>query len=253
VAARRERAQDWNAMAEPTASTAHAAADKFDAKRAAEYDRQSRIALAGYEAMHELTACCLAAALGTGTEKSLLIVGVGTGQEIATIGRHQPHWRFTAIDPSAAMIRFAETRLADLGLLHDRTTLRACHVSELPDAAYDGATLIGVLHHIHGDGAKADLLREIAARLKPGAPFVLGGNYRAYDSESLLLAAWQERWRLYGATGAELAEKFGRITQDVDPPASEEAVIDLLRDAGFSEVRRFFSSLFWGSWIARKS
>src|SRR4029453_17776194 len=81
-------------MAESTASPAHAAdhaaADKFDARRAAEYDRQARIALAGYEAMHELTACCLAAALGTGTEQSLLIVGVGTGQEIATIGRHQP-------------------------------------------------------------------------------------------------------------------------------------------------------------------
>jgi hypothetical protein len=30
-------------------------------------------------------------------------------------------------------------------------------------------------------------------------------------------------------------------------------VIDLLRDAGFSEVRRFFSSLFWGSWIAQKA
>jgi tRNA (cmo5U34)-methyltransferase len=243
-------------MAEPTASTAraadHAAADKFDAKRAAEYDRQSRIALAGYEAMHELTACCLAAALGTGTEKSLLIVGVGTGQEIATIGRHQPHWRFTAIDPSAAMIRFAEARLADLGL-GDRTVLHTGYVNELPSEPYDGATLIGVLHHLQGDAAKASLLREIAARLKPGAPFVLGANYRAYESEPLLLAAWQERWRLYGATGAELAEKFGRITQDVDPPASEEAVIDLLRDAGFSDSRRFFSSLFWGSWIARKS
>jgi tRNA (cmo5U34)-methyltransferase len=242
-------------MAESTASPAHAAdhaaADKFDARRAAEYDRQARIALAGYEAMHELTACCLAAALGAGTEKSLLIVGVGTGQEIATIGRHHQHWRFTATDPSPAMIRFAEARLVDLGL-NDRTTLHTGYVHDLPDEPYDGATLIGVLHHLQGDEAKASLLREIAARLKPGAPFVLGANYRPYESEPLLRAAWQERWRLYGVTGDELAEKFGRITQDVDPPASEEAVMDLLRGAGFSEMRRFFSSLFWGSWIARK-
>jgi tRNA (cmo5U34)-methyltransferase len=242
-------------MAESSASPAHAAdhaaADKFDARRAAEYDRQARIALAGYEAMHELTACCLAAVLGSGTEQSLLIVGVGTGQEIATIGRHQPRWRFTATDPSAAMIRFAEARLADLGLFH-RTTLHTGYVNELPQEPYDGATLIGVLHHLRGDATKVSLLREIAARLKPGAPFVLGANYRAYGSEPLLLAAWQERWRLYGATNAELAEKFGRITEDVDPPASEEAVIDLLRDAGFSDARRFYSSLFWGSWVARK-
>jgi tRNA (cmo5U34)-methyltransferase len=36
---------------------------KFDPARAAEYQVQSRIALAGYDACHELSACMLAAAL----------------------------------------------------------------------------------------------------------------------------------------------------------------------------------------------
>jgi tRNA (cmo5U34)-methyltransferase len=50
-------------------------AKKFDPARAAEYEQQSRIALAGYEAFHELTACLLAAALGSCGAARVLVVG----------------------------------------------------------------------------------------------------------------------------------------------------------------------------------
>jgi hypothetical protein len=36
---------------------------KFDHSRAAEYETQSRIALAGYDACHELSSCLLSASL----------------------------------------------------------------------------------------------------------------------------------------------------------------------------------------------
>jgi tRNA (cmo5U34)-methyltransferase len=227
-------------------------AAKFDKTRAADYDRQARIALAGYEACHELTTCVLAAAIGTGAEKSLLVVGVGTGQEIITIGAHRPRWRFLAVDPSAPMAAAARARLGALGLL-DRVDLRQGGVAGLPPDRHDGATLIGVLHHLKGDEPRLTLLREIAARLKPGAPFVLACNCCDYASEPLLVAAWQERWRMHGATAAEVKEKFATITRDVEPPASEQAVFDLLHSAGFVDPRRFFSSLFWGSWVCRRA
>lgn len=235
-------------MTEPIPNSAA----KFDAARAGDYDRQARIALAGYEACHELTACVLAAALGSGTEKSLLIVGAGTGQEIVTTGAHQPRWRFVAVDPSAAMLAAARARLAALGFL-DRVELRQCEVGELPAERHDGATLIGVFHHLKGDEPRARLLRDIAERLKPGAPFILAGNCRAYASEPLLMAAWQERWRMHGTTDAELEEKFATITHGVEPPASEQEVFDHLQSAGFVETRRFFQSLFWAAWICRKA
>jgi tRNA (cmo5U34)-methyltransferase len=53
------------------------AAQKFDPARAAEYETQSRIALAGYEACHELAACMLAAALGRGTAARIMVAGAG--------------------------------------------------------------------------------------------------------------------------------------------------------------------------------
>jgi tRNA (cmo5U34)-methyltransferase len=226
-------------------------AAKFDAVRAADYDRQSRIALAGYAAMHELTACCLSAALGAGTEQRLLVVGAGTGQDVVVLATLEPRWRFTAVDPSPAMIGLAETRLAALGLL-DRTTLHGGTVDTLSATRYDGATMIGVLHHVHGDVAKFQLLKAIAARLKPGAPLVLGGNVGVYGDDPLFRNAWQSRWRQHGAAD-EGEARFRRITGDVDPPRSEEAQAELLATAGFAAPKRFFGSLFWGGWLVTKA
>ncbi|GGF27116.1 hypothetical protein GCM10011611_36460 [Aliidongia dinghuensis] len=225
------------------------AAKKFDPSRAAAYDRQARLALAGYEAMHELAACCLAAALGSGGARRLLLAGVGTGQDVATIAALEPSWRFTATDPSPPMIEIARSRLDELGLL-DRTELRLGLVADLPETPHDGATLIGVLHHLPDAASRAGLLADIARRLAPGAPLVLGGNYRTYDSEPLLRAAWRERWRQHGVAPEEAQAQFERITGGVVPPASEAEVLDLLAEAGFGRVTRFFQSLFWGGWIA---
>lgn len=225
------------------------AAKKFDPSRAAEYDRQARVALAGYEAMHELGACCLAAALGSGGRHSLLVVGVGTGQEIITIGALEPGWRFTAVDPSPPMIAIARDRLGFQGLL-ERTDLIEGGVEALPETPHDGATLIGVLHHLPDAATRIALLQAIAKRLKPGAPLILGGNYRSYDSEPLLRAAWRQRWRQQGAPPEAAEAQFARIAAGVVPPESEAEVFRLLAEAGFAAPTRFFNSLFWGGWIA---
>jgi tRNA (cmo5U34)-methyltransferase len=229
------------------------AAAKFDAGRAGEYHRQSRVALAGYEACHELTACILAAAIGQDAPAHLLIAGAGTGQEMVAIGALQPSWRFTAVDPAPAMVELATGRLKAAGL-DARVTMRLGYVGDLPpEPTYDGATLIGVLHHLPGEDAKRAILRAIAARLKRNAPFVLACNHYAYASQPLLLAAWRQRWRMHGASESEIDAKLGKILQGADPPPSEAAVAALLTDAGFAPPTRFFSSLFWGAWLARRA
>jgi tRNA (cmo5U34)-methyltransferase len=230
------------------------AAQKFDPSRAGEYEQQSRIALAGYDACHELAACMLAAPLGSGTSAHILVAGAGGGaREIVTAGPLEPRWRFTAVDPSQPMMDIAVSRLTEARLL-DRTEIVLGTVDDLPDtSAFDAATLIGVLHHLPGDDAKRAILRSLAARLKPGAPLILAGNRYAYASQPLLLAAWGERWRMHGAPPDEVKAKLGKILQGADPPYSEEAVSALLRESGFAPPQMFFSSLFWGAWIARRS
>jgi len=117
---------------------------------------------------------------------------------------------------------------------------------------FDAAIMIGVLHHLPGDKAKHDVLAEMAMRLKPNAPLVVAGNYRAYASQPLLMAAWANRWRMNGSGSDEIQAKMNKILHGAEPPQSEEAVFALLTDAGFKEPVRFFASLFWGAWLTRR-
>ena len=229
------------------------AVQKFDASRAGEYARQSRIALAGYEACHELVACMLAASIGPGRKARILVAGAGgTAQEILTAASLEPLWSFTAVDPSSPMLELALAQLKARDLL-DRTEIHLGTVDDLPPGElYDAATLIGVLHHLPGDEAKQDILESIARNLKPGAPLILAGNHYAYSSQPLLLAAWGERWRQQGASAEDVQARLGKILQGADPPHSEAAIQQLLNDAGFGTATRFFSSLFWGAWITCK-
>ncbi|MFC0407767.1 SAM-dependent methyltransferase [Roseomonas elaeocarpi] len=230
-----------------------AAAQKFDPARAGEYQAQSRIALAGYDACHELSACMLSATLGGEGAAHVLVVGAGGGaQEIVAASRLAPEWRFTAVDPSRPMMEIAVAEVARQGLAA-RTDFHLGYVDDLPaDRRFSAATLIGVLHHQPGQEAKRQLLNAIASRLAPGAPLILAGNRYAYASQPLLLAAWGERWRMQGATAEEVRARLGKILEGADPPASEDAVAELLADAGFEPPTWFFSSLFWGACLARR-
>ncbi len=56
-----------------------------------------------------------------------------------------------------------------------------------------------------------------------------------------------------GVDEAAVHAKLGKIRQGAVPPASEEAVEQMLAQAGFVQPKRFFSSLFWCAWIAFKA
>ena len=90
---------------------------KFDNSRAAEYAEQSRIALAGYEACHDLAACVLAASLGRDSHARILVAGAGgTGYEILKAGAMEPNWQFVAVDPSQPMLELAMSAVHAAGL-----------------------------------------------------------------------------------------------------------------------------------------
>lgn len=225
--------------------------DKFDMSRADDYAVQSRIALAGYEACHDVAACLLSAVLGRLTSARILVVGIGgSGQEIISGSKLGAAWTYVGVDPSQPMLEKARDAIQAAGVT-GRAELHLGRVEDLPrERMFDAAMLIGVLHHVPGLGPKQKLLDEVAARTRSGAPFILAGNRGAYAGRPLFLKAWSERWRMFGEEESEIERRLAKILEGADPPSSDSEVVRLLDEAGFVQPELFFSSLFWGGWIS---
>ena len=145
------------------------------AEHAASYDDDVRAAIPGYEVLHETAAALLHNALSE--QARILLVGVGTGEEILRLAPDHPGWRITAVDPAAAMVDVARAKV-DTAALNDRVELRVGGVDDVPATErFDAATLILVQHFLPDDGAKLAMVRAIADRLEPGGLLFLAAMY----------------------------------------------------------------------------
>lgn len=233
---------------EHSAHSAHHIVPGFGADRAAHYDTQASVSLAGFQAAYELGVSALTAQLDGQTTASLLYVGLGTGAELMPYSRFDvPDWRFTGVDPSDAMLAVARSRLEAAGML-SRTHL---HVGELhtlpPGPPFDGAQMMGVLHHVEGEEARLELLREVTRRLKPGAPLVLGCRV---GKDPVLTNVELRRWRAYGVPQEELEHRRQRFSV-IRPIESDAALFAMFARTGLVEPRPLFVSLQFKVFLAR--
>lgn len=220
----------------------HRHAQPFGPEHAAHYDAGATTGLAGYHAMHEVVAATMATALRGNDAASVLCVGVGTGQELLPYTRYGARaWRFTGVDTSPHMLAVARERLTGAGLL-ERTRLYAGALHDLhAGPPFDGAQMVGVLHHVEGEEPCLALLREVVRRLKPGAPFIIGDRVGA---DPVLLAAEEEQLRVAGVSPEKLA---------LQVPTSDEAFFALLHGAGLREPRQLFASLQFKVFLVRSA
>jgi tRNA (cmo5U34)-methyltransferase len=229
-------------------SAHHHVVPGFGADRAVHYDAQAAINIAGWQATYELGATALATLLEGRAEASLLYVGLGTGAELVPYTRFDvPGWRFTGVDPSDAMLAVARGRLEAEGLL-SRTHLHVGELSTLPRGPlFDGAQMMGVLHHVEGEEARLELLREVARRLKPGAPLVLGGRV-GKDPE--LMNMELRRQRAHGISADALEQRRQRFAE-LRPIESDAALFAMCARAGFVAPRPLFVSLQFKVFLVR--
>ena len=110
-----------------------------------------------------------------------------------------------------------------------------------------------IMHFVPDDGGKIEFLRAIASHLKPGAPFVLmdaNGDLNTPESE-LMIEAWKQQQVLAGVKREEvesgMKERIKTI-HFVSPSRMEQ----LLAEAGFHRMQRFFQNFMLGGWIAFK-
>lgn len=216
----------------------------------AEYAQTVARVNVGYELTLTLTGCLLGAL--DAPQLKLLVVGAGGGAEIEQFLPSNPGWRLTGVDPSADMLALAEAAVTEAGL-GDRVHLVHGMVTDLPAGPhFDAATCLYVLHFLPNDD-KLALLRDIAARLRPGAPLLLASGVRPDDGglRQDLLGAWQQYGELMGMSAERMAQTINRIMDQ--PMLTEAEYRDLLRSAGFTRVTRYVEVLGGGltAWVAR--
>lgn len=222
------------------------------AKGAADYDRRIRSTWPFYEAIHPAMNAMLRGLLPADSE--LLIVGAGTGAEIIELGKSNPSWRFVGLDPAQPMLDLAKDKIEAAGVTKQASLFRG-YVDELPIGTfYDGATLGMVLHFVADDGAKLKLLRGIASRLKLGAPLVLMDAHGDLSTPEfqLLLDAWKHQQNLAGVEWEEVESSMKERMPAIHFVSSNR-IEQLLAEAGFRRIQRFFQMLILGGWIAFKA
>lgn len=213
------------------------------------YDDDIRAAMPGYELLHETAAAFLPGLVGQ--RARVLVVGAGSGEEVVRLGRENPGWRFVAEDPSAEMLAVAREKIDAAGLA-DRVAFVPGPVEAVAsDDRCDAATMILVQHFLPDDGAKLSILREIAARLRPGAPLFLANMHGdlAAGGDQQRYQAWKRRQMTLGMSASDAEAMFSGLPTVVHF-VSEDRTRRLLEDAGFSDVVQVFRAFMIGGWLA---
>lgn len=183
----------------------------------------------------------------------VLSVGSGTGIEIAFLAKRYPQWRFTAVEPSGAMLALCQQRAVAAGFA-SRCTFHHGFLESLEmDEPYDAATCLLVSQFLVDPTARIGLFRDIATRMRPNgilvdADLAADVNSPAYEA---LLAIWLDRMSAAGVAPEALARARAAYAKDVAvlPPARVAA---LIASAGFEAPTPFFQAGLMHAWCARR-
>lgn len=181
------------------------------------------------------------------------ILSVGTGTELAALAAKHPGWRFTAVEPSGAMLDECRKRAARDGFA-ERCAFHHGTTDTLPSSEpHDAATCFLVSQFMLEPAQRSAFFAAIADHLKPGG--LLTSSDLAADTTSpeyaTLLHAWVAMMGSAGATPEAIENMRNAYARDVAvvPPALIEAII---RDGGFAQPTLFYQAGLIHAWRSMK-
>ncbi|HET6408524.1 MAG TPA: class I SAM-dependent methyltransferase [Chthoniobacteraceae bacterium] len=222
----------------------------FD-QQAATYDEKwGRLAPIN-SALHLLTGAVLS---GLPSTAHVLCVGVGTGSEILQLAETFPEWRFTAVEPSSAMLAVCQRRAEERGI-SQRCIFHQGYLDSLPSGQpFDAATAFLVSQFLLERPARIRFFHDIADRLCPDGILIssdLAGDLAATECQAML-EVWFRLMKGGGLSSEELEKMREAYARDVAvlPPAD---VHDIIKSGGFDLPVHFFQSGMIHGWFARRS
>lgn len=198
----------------------------------------------GLAHLHQMTSILLAERAPQ--DACVLVLGAGGGLELRALAEAHPGWSFDGVDPSAEMIGVAEQVI---GPLESQVTLYQGYIDDAPDKKYDAGTCLLTLHFLDADERLRTLI-ELRCRLKDGAPFVAA--HSSFPQQSGERSDWIARYAAFATGQGVDSEEVERARTGVETqldtldPAQDE---EILREAGFSDVRMFYAAFTWRGWV----
>jgi trans-aconitate methyltransferase len=142
-----------------------------------ESEQARAYANADFAEPNERFVACFAAEFPTLQRGSVLDLGCGPGDIVMRLAQRFPELTVHGLDGSHAMLRFGETRLAQLPQLRSRVRFIAGVLpgAPLPLPRYDAIVSNSLLHHLHDPQV---LWRSVLAAGAPGAAVLVMDLYR---------------------------------------------------------------------------
>ena len=188
------------------------------------------------------------------TDARILCVGVGTGTELAHLAAQNPGWRFTAVEPSAAMLDVCRQRAEQDGFAA-RCDFHEGYLESLPAAAaHDAATCFLVSQFILEPPARSAFFAEIAEHLTPGG--LLASSDLAADVDSaeyeVLLKAWMHMMAAAEVSPETMARMRQAYAGDIGV-LSPERTAAIIAAGGFTLPVPFFQAGLIHAWLSRRA
>lgn len=188
------------------------------------------------------------------TDARILCVGVGTGTELAHLAAQNPGWRFTAVEPAAAMLDVCRQRAERDGFAA-RCNFHEGYLESLPAAAaHDAATCFLVSQFILEPPSRSAFFAEIAEHLTPGG--LLASSDLAADVDSaeyeVLLTAWMHMMAAAEVSPETMARMRQAYARDIGV-LSPERTAAIIAAGGFTLPVPFFQAGLIHAWLSRRA
>ena len=213
----------------------------------ADYTERTARIVPGLRDLHRMAGVLLAEQAGANAR--ILVLGAGGGAELKAFSEAQPGWQFDGVDPSAEMLALARKTL---GAAAARVQLHEGYIDTAPHGPYDGAACLLTLHFLP-PAERLHTLRALLIRLKPGASLVVA--HHSFPSDDAQSDQWLSRNAAFaaacGVPERQAKASIAAIKERL-PVLSPSHDVELLHEAGFTDVELFYAAFSFKGWVAQR-